>query len=203
MVEVAGIDGYRRGWVAVVLVDGRFERAIVAKRLADLAERLDASGIIGVDVPIGLPESGARAADLEAARVVGPRRSSVFPTPPRAVWEAADIDTARRLSIALTGKSIASQTFALRERVLEADVVAKSDSRIREVHPEVSFRAIAGRSLMAPKACLGPDSPFGVASSSVWGIRAARRPRRGRCRGVRRRARCRSRGVERASRRQG
>jgi len=76
----------------------------------------------------------------------------VFPTLPRAVWEAPDIDTARRISLELTGKSVSAQTYALRPKVLEADQLALRDGGLYEVHPEVSFRALAGHELTASKA---------------------------------------------------
>lgn len=151
MTVVAGIDGYRRGWVAIVLTDGRFEAAFVMPDLAALVARLGNAWSIAVDIPIGLPERGPRPADVLARRFVGPRRSSVFPTLPRAVWEAPDLAAARALNRQLSGRSVSAQTFALRGKVLEADGVARSDSRIREAHPEVSFRAIAGRPLTSSK----------------------------------------------------
>lgn len=151
MTVVAGIDGYRRGWVAIVLVEGRFEAALAKPDLAALVARLGNAWTIGVDIPIGLPERGPRPADIEARRFVGPRRSSVFPTLPRAVWEAPDLAAARQLNRELNGRSVSAQTFALRDKVLEADVLARSDPRIREAHPEVSFRAIAGQPLASSK----------------------------------------------------
>ncbi len=147
----AGIDGYPRGWVAVVLRDGRYDAALVAPDLSGLVDRLGTARCIGVDIPIGLPARGPRSADIEARRFVGPRRSSVFPTLSRVVWEASDLATARRLNLELTGRSVSAQTFALRERVLEADALVRSDPRIREVHPEVSFRALAGQPLTSAK----------------------------------------------------
>lgn len=151
MTVVAGIDGYRRGWVAIVLTDGRFEAAFAMPDLAALVARLGHAWSITVDIPIGLPERGPRTADIEARRFVGPRRSSVFPTLPRAVWEAPDLAAARALNRQLSGRSVSAQTYALRGKVLEADAVARSDPRLREAHPEVSFRAIAGRPLTSSK----------------------------------------------------
>jgi predicted RNase H-like nuclease len=151
MTVVAGIDGYRRGWVAIVLEGGRFQTALAMPRLATLVAMLGKASSIGVDIPIGLPERGPRPADIEARRFVGPRRSSVFPTLPRAVWEAPDLAAARQLYRELSGRSVSAQTFALRDKVLEADALARSDPRIREAHPEVSFRAIAGQPLTASK----------------------------------------------------
>jgi predicted RNase H-like nuclease len=46
---------------------------------------------------------------------------------------------------------VSAQTFALRPRVLEADVLAGRDQRLHEVHPEVSFRELAGRPVATPE----------------------------------------------------
>ncbi len=150
-VWVAGIDKYAHGWVAVVLRAGQFDHALVARYLAPLVEALADARAIGLDMPIGLPERGYRAADLQARAFVGPRRASVFLTPPRAVLEAPDPATARARSQALSNHSVSSQAFALHETILEADAIAQRDLRIREVHPEVSFRALAGQPLSEPK----------------------------------------------------
>jgi predicted RNase H-like nuclease len=63
---------------------------------------------------------------------------------------APDIDEARRRSIERLGVSFSSQAWALREKILEADAFGR-DPRIREVHPEVSFCAMAGEHLAHPK----------------------------------------------------
>ena len=152
MTVAAGIDGYRKGWVAVVLGDGRFEMAATGASLAELVVAMPEADAIGIDIPIGLPELGPRPADVLARLFVGPRRNSVFPTVPREVWEAPDIKAAREVMRSLTGGSISAQTYALAPRVLEADAIAREDERIHEVHPEVSFAKMAGRHLDASKA---------------------------------------------------
>jgi predicted RNase H-like nuclease len=148
-IPVAGVDGYRGGWVAFVL-DG-FGRAEVrvAPRFEELLG-LDCR-VIGVDIPIGLPEAGPRPADVAARRFVGPRRSSVFPTPPRPVLEAQSYAEACARARQLTGKAVSQQTFALRRRILEVDALAERDERIVEVHPEVSFCELAGGPLAHSK----------------------------------------------------
>jgi predicted RNase H-like nuclease len=150
-VRVLGIDAWREGWVAVVLDEDGFVDALSAVALAPLVEMDAEAAVVGVDVPIGLPHAGERRADLEARHRVSPRGSSVFPTAPRPVLEAASHAEATRLARALTGRGISQQTFALRLRILEAEAVAASDPRVREVHPEVSFRALAGRPLAGRK----------------------------------------------------
>lgn len=103
-------------------------------------------------MPIGLTSgTERREADTAARKLIGPRGSSVFPTYPREVYTAPDYNIARERCLALTGRSISQQAYALRDRLLELeDAVAMRDN-VREVHPEVSFRAMAGRHLAWPK----------------------------------------------------
>jgi predicted RNase H-like nuclease len=137
--RVAGVDGYRGGWVAVVL-DASGSRVVTARDFEAIAA-LDVD-VIAVDVPIGIPAT-ERAADMEARKVVGPRASSVFTTPPRAALEAATFAEAVAEARAVTGKGISQQAYALRHRILEVDAFAERDDRIVEVHPEVSFAELA------------------------------------------------------------
>jgi predicted RNase H-like nuclease len=151
MTITAGIDGYRKGWVAIVLADGRFARAHARATLPELVAMLPETETIGVDIPIGLPERGRRPADLAAREFVGPRRNSVFFAVPRAVWAAASAEEARAMSVAIDGWSVSAQTLALGAKVLEADALAHVDDRLYEVHPEVSFTALSGGHLAHPK----------------------------------------------------
>jgi predicted RNase H-like nuclease len=144
---VAGVDGYRGGWVAVLL-EGSASSAVTARDFADIAA-LDVA-VIAVDVPIGIPET-ARAADVEARKVVGPRASSVFTTPPRAALEAPTFAEAVAKAREATRKGISQQAYALRRRILEVDALAEHDERIVEVHPEVSFAELAAAVLTHSK----------------------------------------------------
>jgi predicted RNase H-like nuclease/predicted enzyme related to lactoylglutathione lyase len=144
-VRVAGVD-LARGALAVVVLEGN--GVVDAFRCETFAEALlvDAA-VVGVDIQIGLPETGGRAADDEARRFVGARASSVFVTPIRAVLEAPTYADARRVATDLTGKSVSAQAYALGRRILEVDEYAHRDERVIEVHPEVSFRELARRPL--------------------------------------------------------
>jgi acyl-CoA thioesterase len=148
-VAVTGIDGYPHGWVAVDLDAEGTATARASRRLGELVD--PGAAVVAVDIPIGIPEQGRREADLEAQRFVGARRSTVFFTPPRAVLEAETYEEARRVAVVATGKSISSQSYALRGRILEADPLARADARIVEVHPEVSFCELAARPLRSSK----------------------------------------------------
>src|SRR5437763_1076382 len=84
--RVAGVDMAGGGWAVVVLEGDRVVDAFRCENFAD-ALIVDAN-VIAVDIPIGIPAEGARPADTEARRLVGPRASSVFTTPIRPVLQA-------------------------------------------------------------------------------------------------------------------
>jgi predicted RNase H-like nuclease len=151
--RAVGVDGCREAWVAVTLNDGRFERAVLVPSLADVLEGEPEATVMAVDIPIGLPEAGVRAADLEARRFVGPRWPSVFLTPPRAAVEAPTYLEAAAAARRLAGAGLSRQSYGLRRKILEADALV--DGRIHEVHPEVTFRAIAGEPLAWAKKTAG------------------------------------------------
>jgi len=92
-------------------------------------------------VPIGLPTTAKRRrADIEARKVVGPRRSSVFFTPSRAALEALTYSEARAIA-----PSTSAQGWALKTAILDVDRLRQP--RVREVHPEVSFAVLKGTPL--------------------------------------------------------
>ena len=140
-----GVDAARGGWIAVALEDGAFADAVLERRFPAVLERFPGAAEIGVDVPIGLPPLGSRRrADEEARRVAGPRRSSVFYTPSREALEALTYTEARAVA-----PETSAQGWALRTAILDAARV--DDSRVHEVHPEVSFAVLAGEPLTFAK----------------------------------------------------
>jgi predicted RNase H-like nuclease len=140
-----GVDAARGGWIAVALEDGRFAGAVVERRFPALLERFEEAAAVGVDVPIGLPRKGEqRRADVEARKLIGPRRSSIFFTPSREALEATTYSDAR-----LIAPSTSAQGWALRTAILDVDRVR--DPRLHEVHPEVSFAVLAGKPLAFAK----------------------------------------------------
>lgn len=148
---VVGVDAYKGGWVTVALWDRSVERCGVYGRIEELLEDHSDASVVGIDIPIGLPVRGAREADGLARRFVGPRRSSVFSTPPRSVLEAATYEDALVVTRHLGVAGISKQSFGLAPKILEVDEVARSDERVVEVHPEVSFRAMDGQTLKYSK----------------------------------------------------
>lgn len=138
--RVLGVDVWAKGWVGVELHDGRFAGARVGTELLALIEAAGTVSWIGVDIPLGLRDAGLRQADAAAAARLGPRRSSVFPTPPRPVVVEKSYPAAAARHVELTGKGLSRQSFNLRARLLEANALYDRDVYpLREVHPELSF----------------------------------------------------------------
>ncbi len=146
--QVVGVDGCPGGWVAISYDT---EADTLASRVyASFAELLAAYPdvtAIGVDIPIGLAQGAPRDCDVEARRVLGPRRSSVFPAPDPRVIDAPTYEEALELSRSLTDKGISRQGFAIYRKVAEVNRVVTPEQQrsVFEVHPEVSFWALAGR----------------------------------------------------------
>ena len=147
---VAGVDGYRKGWVAVSLdPSGDVEVSTHVTFAEVLSLRAQ---VIAVDIPIDPPGLGARAADAAArAFVGGSRASSVFPTPPRAALEARTFSEANEITRTITGKGLSQQAFALGKKILEVHALAEVDERVIEMHPEVSFCELSGSHVFESK----------------------------------------------------
>jgi predicted RNase H-like nuclease len=131
--------------------------AYAAAEIGSLVGEAAADGplaVIAVDIPIGLPDTGRRQADILTRKKVGPLWPSVFMTPVRAALEAADYATAAGLSRRLAGEGISRQAFALQAKILQVDRwVRQAPHRVVEVHPEASFAELAGATLQSRKSC--------------------------------------------------
>lgn len=161
---IAGVDGCPGGWLAV-LVGGLEPRAARAAIVPDLPALLEAeAALIGIDMPIGLMEAPgqARSADLAARAFLAERNleghrapgSRVFAAPSRAhldVLRAGGGYPAIRAAFP-QGRRLSKQCFNICDRIAALDDLgaARHADRIWEVHPEISFAALAGRTL-APK----------------------------------------------------
>jgi predicted RNase H-like nuclease len=152
MVTHVGVDGYPGGWVAVGLDRcGAFHSAWTAPALASLLANVNDKHVVGVDIPLGLVEAGWRTADRATARLLGPRRASVFAVPPRAVWAAGTLAEAnRRCRELCNGAGFSVQAWGLRPKVLEAEAYPGPHDLV-EVHPELVFARLAGAPMARPK----------------------------------------------------
>ncbi len=104
----------------------------------------DKATSIAVDMPIGFPADTARSCETFARKYVGPRRSSVFPVPCRKAVMVGNYSRACEINASLLGKKFSKQAFMLFPKMREIDAVITPElqSRVFEVHPEVSFCAM-------------------------------------------------------------
>ena len=147
--ECAGADGCRGGWVVAT----RTGVSVVA----DIAVVLDGPvAHLGIDMPMGLPDRPGRASDMAARRFLGPRRSSIFSTPPRDIVHHTSYAEANAATRDLHSIGLSVQAFNLFPKIRQLDHVVRAldprtrDSRLFEVHPECSFRQMTGE-VLPPK----------------------------------------------------
>ena len=149
--RVTGVDACRGGWVAVTLDDSGPAVVRAGQTLIGLLGR-DLADVTGIDMPLGLLESGWREADLAARGLLGPRRNSVFAIPPRPVWEQDSYQAANARCRELTGRGFSIQAWGLRAKLLEAGRYRPACGHpLYEVHPELAFGAMAGAPLAHSK----------------------------------------------------
>ena len=94
-----------------------------------------------IDIPIGLADREPRSCDVAARRLLGPRRSSIFPAPVRAVLEAASYAEACMLSRRASGRGISKQLYNILEKIRTVDALQspRLQEQLFEMGPELSF----------------------------------------------------------------
>lgn len=151
---VAGVDGCPKGWIRICreVESGALDFGVF-EDVESLWQAAPHPEIVAIDMPIGLPASGARACDRAARKLLGERRSSVFPAPVRPAIVARDRDEASRLTEAVDGRRVGAQAWGIYPKIRALDLALREmgapRERIREVHPELSFMAWNGGVPMA------------------------------------------------------
>jgi predicted RNase H-like nuclease len=158
---VAGVDGCRGGWLAVVrpLATPVGAQARLLPTFAEVLNLPEAPMVIAIDIPIGLPEVatiGGRSADIAARARLGARQSAVFAVPARAVLMESDYRTACVVAFANSDppRRLSKQTFNLFPKMRDVDALMTpaQQERVVECHPELAFWALNGeRPLNEPK----------------------------------------------------
>lgn len=180
---VAGIDGCKGGWIAVVGKKGR-SQVQVSARFGDLISCIGKDAVVAVDMPIGLPErgDGGRACERVLKQKLGKAASSVFPIPSRnavyAVPEAprrmAEIAAGHRIALAVARQTsdpstgFSRQAFMIFPKIREIDAFLTAQrnlgAQIHESHPEGAFWKMNGeRPLEHRKKLKGRISEPGMA----------------------------------------
>lgn len=142
--RIAGVDGTRRGWIAMIR-DGDVIEAQLLASDEELLALIQSCAVVAIDTPIGLAETGPRSCDHHARRFLGKRASSVFPAPLRPLLALRDYAEANRVSLDLQKRGVSKQGWAIVPKVAQVDRILQRHRHLRgrvyEVHPEVSFAA--------------------------------------------------------------
>jgi predicted RNase H-like nuclease len=146
-----GLDGFSKGWVAVVL-DGDEQSISFHPDIADaLRGPFDRAGI---DIPIGMTGEGERACDLLAREKLRPHASRVFTGARRWLWqEFSNPDKANGEALRRGQKRVSRQLWHLGPKIMEIDAFlrARPPIDVREVHPELVFLRLNGGRPLPPK----------------------------------------------------
>ncbi|WP_421980140.1 DUF429 domain-containing protein [Roseibium sp.] len=169
---VAGVDGCKAGWVAVLrnLDDPAGLRLGVFPSFAGILAYDPFLAVIAVDMPIGLPErldQTGRGPEKAARRHLGERQSSVFSVPSRAAVYETDYreacETAQKTSE--PPRKVSKQCFYLFPKIREIDTLMtpELEDRVFEVHPELAFWRLNGeREMSLPKKIKSRANPDGL-----------------------------------------
>ncbi len=150
MTRVIGVDACKKGWVGVT----SDLRGYFGATIDQLVATADGDGeleVVAIDIPIGLPLTGTRQADVLASGLVGKRKSSVFPTPIRPALLAISHAEGSALNSVRPGRASHARRTASEEDPGGRRLVRTVDRAVIEVHPEVCFATLAGQPLAHPK----------------------------------------------------
>ena len=152
-----GVDGCRAGWLAIGLETDDSWQVNTFPDVSSLWNHHRQASLILIDIPIGLKAEGGaeRRCDPEVRKLLGPRRSSVFPAPCRQAIYARSYQEACDVNQRLTGKRLSVENWNIIPKIREVDCLLADDTsageRIREIHPELCFWGLAGRPMQHAK----------------------------------------------------
>ena len=146
MAWVAGIDGCRAGWIAVLVEQRRQQtqdhQIRLCARFDEVLTLHPKPAVIAMDIPIGLLEEhqpGGRECDQQARRLLGRRASSVFTPPTRKLLKATRYEQVRAHGLSI-------QAFGIVPKIHEVDqqMTLELQKTVYEAHPELAFRFLVG-----------------------------------------------------------
>lgn len=153
-----GADGCTAGWFAILLIENNDWKVDVFPDVSSLWNKYNSASVILLDIPTGLQERGheERKCDRKARELLGRKRaSSVFPAPCRPAIYAETYEEASEINKQMTERRLSRQTWNIIPKILEVDILLSNAesarSRVREIHPEICFWALAGHPMKHPK----------------------------------------------------
>lgn len=153
--SLLGVDGAPGGWLIAEYRprDGGLSLSFHDALAPSIARMDNDVSVLAVDMPIGLSADGKRPVDSLVRQRLGPRRSTFFPTPLRAVLDHAEYADANALSKATAGVGLSKQAWNLIPKIREVDDLWRHELRDRlvETHPETCFAEMAGSPVLTKK----------------------------------------------------
>jgi predicted RNase H-like nuclease len=160
--QYVGVDWASGSWLAVVFDREGFDHAAVYEEIGGLWNRYEETAErVLVDMPVGLVEEGdpVRACDAQARAVLGSRSRSVFVPPVREATRKRRYPAAKRVNERKADRGLSKQAFNISDGIAAVDEllqnVPEARAALRESHPEVCFRALAGEPLSYSKKTAG------------------------------------------------
>lgn len=149
--KLLGIDGHRKGWICV-WIDSAGNRGFNPDFRLEALTRQAGRWHAMIDIPVGLPDTGYRACDLAARKMLGPAGVRVFLGVRRPLLRYEDFAAASAWA-KRDGKGISIQAFHILPKIAELDALMTPgrQQNIREMHPELVFWRLNGRQPVASK----------------------------------------------------
>ncbi|MDO5741056.1 MAG: DUF429 domain-containing protein [Ornithinimicrobium sp.] len=152
---VMGVDACKVGWVGAVLDPSGTGTPIlvVSDTIDNLVSQVGKVTVVGVDIPIGLPDDSRREADVQTRKFLVGKASSVFTTPVREAVYAATYGEANAINRDKVGAGVSKQAYELRRKIIEVDRYLRQnlDFVLVEVHPEASLAELTGQPVASRK----------------------------------------------------
>ncbi|RLA48030.1 MAG: hypothetical protein DRR42_17145 [Gammaproteobacteria bacterium] len=145
-----GLDGCKAGWFVVGIDQaGEFQFSVLSKFEA-ITQFLEQAKLILVDIPIGLPWQGqkTRLCDTAARKALSPRGSSVFSVPARSALAMPSYQEGSEENRRQLNRKLSKQSWAIAPKIKEVDEYMRNvmpGEKVREMHPEVAFWALNGK----------------------------------------------------------
>jgi len=164
--QVGGVDGCKAGWFVAIAsatkqnqTDApcvfKLKSLLVAGPFTEVLSETTDCELVCVDIPIGLSDGDKpRACDITARKILGGQRaSSVFPAPIKPCLSAEDHVAVSEISFKYSGKKLSCQSFNILGKIRQVDdlMTPVLQSRVREIHPEISFWALNDKKPMQHK----------------------------------------------------
>lgn len=151
-----GVDGCPAGWFAVRQSRETLSATLYTAFSSLCEDNLDAT--ILVDIPMGLLDNQERNVEPAARKLLGSRRSSVFPVPCRDAVYASSYREACLINLQQLGKKISMQAWNICPKIREADAVRRRHPvEVYESHPELDFALLGDTPMMN-----GKKTPEGI-----------------------------------------